>query len=71
MSKMNELSIESQEEAYSQYVESLKDETRWEGRYELLSELKDSLESAKKRYAGTELTAGLQYALEIVSRVHA
>jgi hypothetical protein len=68
MSKMNELSIEEQEEHYAEYVESLNQEFRKEGAEELrtsiLRELQLSLSMATDDGVKYGLTIAINYVMQ-------
>jgi hypothetical protein len=68
MSKMNELSIEQQEEDYAAYVESLNQDLRKEGAEELragiLRELQLSLSMASDTGVKYGLTVAINYVMQ-------
>lgn len=68
MSKMNELSIAEQEEAYEQMIEYEREEFRKEGAEELRIEILRELEAVSKRAWTKEVQQGINTAIVIAEK---
>lgn len=68
MSKMNELSLEEQETAYAEYVESMNQDLRREGAEELRAELLRELNDLARKAWTPQEKHGYQTAIVVVER---